>query len=305
MGRPPVVSTTQSMPTPRSSHETERTRVHAVRHRAIGMLVSMSSSTGVAAPSGMHDVHETERLGPYLRDLMTRRTYLWYVSANELRSRQITNVLGNLWHLLNPVLSIAIYYLIFGLLLKTTRGVDNFLLFLSTGLFLYQYIQKSTTAGAKSIVNNSGLIKAIKFPRVMLPITSTVTETLAALSTFLVIYVVALLTGQAITWRWLMLPGVVALMFVFNLGAAMIAARADHPLPRHHADPAVLVQVAVLRIRGDLQCRRLHRGQPDATGAVHAESRVLLRLAWPLVSDGRQPGGSAPPLGRPSGRWPS
>ena len=173
----------------------------------------------------MRDAHETASLRPYLRELRSRGNYLWYVSANELRSRQITTMLGNLWHLLNPILTIAVYYVIFGLLLKTTRGVENYILFLTVGLFLFQYTNKATIDGAKSIVTNKGLIKAIKFPRALLPITSTVTETLASLTTFLVMYVVALITGEPITWRWLMLPGLVAMMFVFNVGAAMIAAR--------------------------------------------------------------------------------
>ena len=173
----------------------------------------------------MRDAHEAAKLAPYLQELRSRGSYLWYVSSNELRSRQVTSVLGNLWHLLNPALSIAVYYVIFGLLLKTTRGVDNFILFLTVGLFLFQYTQKATIDGAKSVVNNASLIKAIRFPRALLPITSTVTETLASLSTFVVAYAIALITGEPVTWRWLMLPGVIALMFVFNLGAAMIAAR--------------------------------------------------------------------------------
>jgi teichoic acid transport system permease protein len=185
----------------------------------------MSTPTAVAPPAGMRDAHEAASLAPYLRELWNRRNYLWYVSANELRSRQVTTVLGNLWHLLNPVLTIAVYYVIFGLLLKTTRGVENYILFLTIGLFLFQYTQKATIDGARSIVANAGLIRAIRFPRALLPITSTVTETLASLTTFLVIYLVALITGEPITWRWLMLPGVVAMMFVFNLGAALIAAR--------------------------------------------------------------------------------
>lgn len=173
----------------------------------------------------MRDAHENARLVPYLTELWNRRSYLWYVSANELRSRQVTTVLGNLWHLLNPALTIGVYYLIFGLLLNTTRGVENFILFLTVGLFLFQYTQKATIDGASSIINNNGLIKAIHFPRALLPITSTVTETLALASTVVVMYGVALITGEAITWRWLMMPGVLGMMFVFNLGAAMLAAR--------------------------------------------------------------------------------
>ena len=173
----------------------------------------------------MRDAHEAERIRPYLRDLWSRRSYIWYVATNELKNRQVTTVLGNLWHLLNPALTIGVYYLIFGLLLKTTRGVDNFNLFITIGLFLFQYTQKATIDGASSIVNNSGLIKAIRFPRALLPVTSTVTETLSLTTAVGVTYFVAIVTGEHLAWRWLLLPAVLAVMFVFNLGAAMLAAR--------------------------------------------------------------------------------
>jgi teichoic acid transport system permease protein len=174
----------------------------------------------------LRDAHESERLIPYLRDLWSRRSYIRYVSTSELRNRQITTVLGNFWHLLNPALQIAVYYVIFGLVLKVDRGIDNFILFLTVGIFVYQYTQRATVDGAKSIVGNIGLLKAIKFPRAMLPITSTVTETLSSLPTFLVVFAVALLTGQSPRASWLLFPVLVAVQLVFNMGASMVAARA-------------------------------------------------------------------------------
>ena len=173
----------------------------------------------------LRDANESARLGPYLREVWARRSYIWYVSVQELRNRQITNVLGNLWHLLNPALSIGVYYLIFGLLLKTDRGVDDFLLFLTVGLFVFQFTQKSTVDGAKSIVGNVGIIKGIRFPRAILPITSTITELLGSLSTFAMMFVILLIGGQPPRLSWLVFPLVIAVQLVFNLGAAMIAAR--------------------------------------------------------------------------------
>ncbi|WP_420450880.1 ABC transporter permease [Ilumatobacter sp.] len=184
----------------------------------------MSATTPTGLPE-LRDAHESDRLLPYVRDVWARRGYVWYVALQELRNRQITNVLGNLWHLLNPALSIFVYYLIFGLLLKTDRGVDDFLLFLTVGLFVFQFTQKSTVDGAKSVVGNAGIVKGIKFPRAILPITSTVTELLSSLSTFALMFVILLIGGQAPRLTWLLFPAVVALQLVFNLGAAMIAAR--------------------------------------------------------------------------------
>ena len=182
-------------------------------------------STIVRAPE-LRDAHESDKLVPYLRDLWSRRSYIRYVAFSEMRSRQINTVLGNFWHLLNPALAIGVYYVIFGLLLKVDRGVDNFILFLTVGIFVFQYTQRSTIDGAKSIVGNIGLLKAIKFPRAMLPVTSTVTETLTSLPTFIVVFAVALLTGQSPRASWLLLPAVLAVQFVFNMGASMVAARA-------------------------------------------------------------------------------
>lgn len=173
----------------------------------------------------LEDVNASARISPYIGGLWRRRSYIAYVSASELRSQQINTVLGNLWHLLNPALTILIYYLIFGVLLETTRGVDNFILFLTVGIFCFQFIQRSTTSGATAIVGNVGLMRSIRFPRALLPITSTLTQTISALPAFGVIFVVAVVTGQPPIWQWTLFPVVIAGEILFNLGAAMFAAR--------------------------------------------------------------------------------
>ena len=138
----------------------------------------------------------------------------------------MTTVLGNLWHLLNPALQIAIYYVIFGVVLTVDRGVDNFILFLTVGVLVFQYTQKATTEGARSIVSNGGLIRSISFPRAVLPLTTTCTETLAMVPGLLVIAFVAAATGAEFSLRWFALVPVIALQLLFNTGAALVAARA-------------------------------------------------------------------------------
>jgi teichoic acid transport system permease protein len=185
----------------------------------------MSIVESTAPVAELRDAHASRRLGVYIRELYDRRSYIWHVAINELRHRQITNVLGNLWHLLNPALTIGVYYLIFGLLLKIDRGVDNFLLFLTIGLFIFQFTQKATIDGAKSVVTNRGIIKAVRFPRALLPISSTITELLASIPNLVVVALVAVAAGTTPDPRWLALIPLVALQLLFTLGAAMIAAR--------------------------------------------------------------------------------
>ena len=148
-----------------------------------------------------------------------------FVALSALKERQVDTVLGNVWHLLNPALSIGVYYVIFGLLLKTDRGVDNFLLYLSVGVFMFGFTQRATMSGASSITGNAGLVRAIRFPRAVLPITTSITEALTSLSSIVVMFAVAALTGETPRWQWLVLPVVFAVQFLFNTGAALVAAR--------------------------------------------------------------------------------
>jgi len=124
----------------------------------------------------LRDVFSASRLDAYLARLWSRREYISFVAVSELRNRQMTTVLGNLWHLLNPALSIATYYVIFGLLLNVDRGVDNYILFITVGVLLFADIQRATMAGAGSILNNRGLLQSLSFPRAMLPVAATITE---------------------------------------------------------------------------------------------------------------------------------
>lgn len=182
--------------------------------------------TSLAGGDALRDARETERLRSYLTQVWYRRHYMWYVARSELRSRQINSVLGNLWHLLNPLLSIGVFFLFFGLVLDAKRGVDNFLGYLSIGIFVYSCTQQSVLAGARSLVKYRGLIQLVSFPRATLPLTTTVTEALAIIPPYAVMLLVAVLTGEAPALSWFLIVPFFVIQITFNAGVAMIAARA-------------------------------------------------------------------------------
>ena len=186
----------------------------------------MSADTRQLEDAGLRDVHIPSGLRPYVAAMWSRRSYVWYVARSTLREKQMNSVLGNIWHLLNPLLQIAVYYVIFGVVLEVDRGVDNFITFLAIGTLAYTFCQRSTLSGAGSIVKNLGLVRAVEFPRAVLPFTSTLTETLSMLPSLLVIGVVAVVTGETPSPRWLLLIPVMGVLAVFNLGTALFAARA-------------------------------------------------------------------------------
>lgn len=161
----------------------------------------------------------------YLADVWRRRDFLFALPREQLRSRHQDTFLGNLWHLVNPLLSVAVYFVIFGVLLKATMGMSNYLGFLTIGVFTYGLTQGCVVDGAEAISGNLGLIRSIKFPRAVLPMSTVISHVMAFGPTMIVMGAVLIVTGESISIRWLFLPAIVGLHSVFNLGLVFIIAR--------------------------------------------------------------------------------
>lgn len=168
----------------------------------------------------------TPPLRRYVAELWSRRAFAVTNAVGELRAQHMNTTLGNLWHLLNPILLIGVYYLVFGVVLNTGRGAENFIGFLSIGVFTYQWASKTITGGARTIVSNEGLIRSLQFPRALLPISAVLREAVAFLPSLGVMALVMLATGEGITVRWLLIVPAALVQMGFGLGAAFLAARA-------------------------------------------------------------------------------
>lgn len=160
-----------------------------------------------------------------LRRMWRRRHFVIYSARSDLRVRQMDTLLGTLWLVIDPALQILIYYLIFGLLLEADRGVDNFLPFLAIGVFSFSYMRKVILGCAKSLPKSRGLISSMSFPRALIPVSVAVAEAIAFAFPALVMLVATVITGETVTWRWLMLVPVFLLQALFALGAGFVAAR--------------------------------------------------------------------------------
>jgi len=165
-------------------------------------------------------------LRDYVRQLWNRREFALVIPLGELKAQNMNTVLGNLWHLLNPLMLVGIYYLIFGLILRTSRGVDNFITFLTIGVFTFQFTQRSMIGGANTIVSNGGLIRSIQFPRALLVVSTIVNRTLSFLPMLGIIVILAVATGERAGLDWLLLIPIYLTQMLFNLGGALVFARA-------------------------------------------------------------------------------
>jgi teichoic acid transport system permease protein len=163
--------------------------------------------------------------GDYLRAMWARRDLAWALPMEEVRAAHQNTLLGNIWHLANPLLSVGVYYLVFATLLNVNRGIDNYILWLTIGVFAFNLTNKCLLGGATAISSNQGLMRSIRFPRALLPVSVIVSKLLTFGFELGVLGALAVLTGESISSRWLLLPLVVGIHSAFNLGGAFIAAR--------------------------------------------------------------------------------
>ena len=161
----------------------------------------------------------------YIRQMWDRRYFALELSRAREASDHAESRLGKAWSILNPLLNVAVYFLIFGVILKAHRSIPNYLAYLVIGVFFFTYTQKSIQAGAGSIVNNMALVRALHFPRALLPVSMVVEELLSLGWALGVCIVVVLATGEGISPAWLLLIPALLLQSSFNLGAAFVMAR--------------------------------------------------------------------------------
>lgn len=175
--------------------------------------------------TGLRPIDVTLTTRAYLEALWRRRDFMVAMPAEQIRSQHQNTFLGNVWHLANPLLTVAVYLIVFGGLLGVDRGIDNYLLWLTVGVFTYQLTSSTVLGGATSIGTNQGLMRAIRFPRALLPISVVIGKLLTFGFELAAIGAVAVLTGAGLSRRVLVVPLILVVHTMLNLGGAFIAAR--------------------------------------------------------------------------------
>lgn len=166
-------------------------------------------------------------LGRYIASLWEYRSFILFDSRSRVAGANSVNALGRVWMVLNPILDGAAYFLVFGILLGTGRGIENFIGYLVIGVFLFRYTSGAITAGSRSISGNLAIVRAFRFPRATLVIATNMRELLLFVPTLItmVLLVLAIPPAEEITWRWLLLIPLLALQTLFNIGASLLLSR--------------------------------------------------------------------------------
>ena len=178
-----------------------------------------------ATAHGLRPAAERPPIGRYLQSLWLRRHFIMAFATARNIAMYTEARLGQLWQVLTPLLNAGVYFLVFGLLLKINRGIPNYLGFLVTGVFVFNFTQRAFITTSTVITESLPLIRALRFPRAALPLAYVMIELEQMALSMVVLAVILLFTGEPITWYWLLAIPALLLQTIFNVGVGLATAR--------------------------------------------------------------------------------
>lgn len=164
-------------------------------------------------------------LREYVTEVWRRRTFIYSLARFKIESENQQNSLGMFWVILKPLLNALVYGAVFGVLIGPAGRPPSFVEFLIIGIFVFEFFAQSWTAGGKAITNNSALVQSLAFPRMVLPLAAVVERFLKFLPTVVIMLVFLVVTGNPISWHWLLIIPAIGMLFVFTCGLVLVTAR--------------------------------------------------------------------------------
>lgn len=168
-----------------------------------------------------------------LRSAVAHRNLLYLLSMKELRTRYKRSLLGWLWSLLNPLVQLAIFSVIFLYVFKQEppvgdpSGLKNFPMYFLTGFIPFNFFSISVGVSIGSVSGGSSLIKKVRFPHEHL-VLSVIFAQFVTLLIELAVLTVALLIAGNMVLQWLpVLFVVLVLLAIFTTGLALLLAAAN------------------------------------------------------------------------------
>lgn len=131
-----------------------------------------------------------------------------------------SSMLGMIWSFLNPLLTMLVYLFVFSTLFKS--DIDNFPVYLMSGIVLFNYFSEATNLGLGAIVDNSALITKVYMPKVIYPLSKVLSSAINLCISFVPLLVVMVITGVPLTQSILLLPVVAGFLVMLCFGMSLL-----------------------------------------------------------------------------------
>ena len=159
------------------------------------------------------------------RELLAYRVLIQTLVVRDLKARYRGSALGLLWTLLNPLLHMAIYALVFSVYIRI--NTEHYAAFLLCGLLPWIWLSSSLLTGTTAIIEGGALLKKVFFPPQVLPAVTVLVNFVNFLFSLPLLFGLLLLFQVTFGWALLALPLIMAAQFALTLGLTLIVSAAS------------------------------------------------------------------------------
>lgn len=156
----------------------------------------------------------------FFKSLYEYRELLKTSIKKDVRGKYKNSVLGILWSFLNPLLQIAVYALVFPLIMK--NNLPNYTVFLCCGLIPWSFFATAISRTSFTMVENGNIIKKVFFPREILPLSVVTSEAVNFAISTVIILAFVLGYGMGLSKFIIFYPIILIVQYIFLIGISFI-----------------------------------------------------------------------------------
>ena len=160
-----------------------------------------------------------------IKEIYQYRHMLKTLVKQDINGRYKGSFFGFLWTLLNPLLMLFVYSLVFQFVFRT--GIEHYSIYLFICLMPWNAFANTIAVGTTCVSNNASILKKVYFPREVLPLAVVISNTIQYFFSAVIIFIALLVSGVGISWVAIFLPVVVLIQAIFSLGLIMLLSAAN------------------------------------------------------------------------------
>jgi lipopolysaccharide transport system permease protein len=158
---------------------------------------------------------------PDFKELKAYRDLFYFLVWRDIKVLYAQTVLGFAWAILNPVVQIMIFSIIFGRVAKLPTDGIPYVLFSTVAIIPWTYMAESMNTSSQSLVTGQNLLGKVYFPRVIFPLTSVLAKLVDFSISMMIVLAVMIYFQISPTWNLVYLPLLVLLMMIIPTGVGL------------------------------------------------------------------------------------
>lgn len=204
-------------------HADKTIQTEPIQPVAQDAAVSLSEELAEAEKPYAFIKSEQEGVQLNLTELWDFRELLYFLTLRDVKVRYKQTLMGIAWVLIQPLLTMFIFTLVFGRFVKVDTGTMPYPLFALSGLLLWLFFANAVTNSTQSLIVNANLITRVYFPRMFVPAASVAAGIVDMSVAFLLLIGLALYFGVSLSWNNLLLPVFIVLIALLALGVGLLS----------------------------------------------------------------------------------